>query len=266
MGADMKKLQACILIMFTMLASELVFASDAAKEKRWADQIVDSIITGEAVWLKAGGHKFLGIYTESEGGKSFNGAIVVHGIGVHPNWADVVYPIRTKLPEAGWHTLSLQMPILPNEAKEVDYKPLFPEVAPRINAGIEFLKKKGVKNIVIIAHSMGSAMAGHYMATNPKADIKALVAIGAAGLHFKDNKLDFVQSIKKIKKPIYDISGSEDSPDVLKTKQLKADTAREAGNKNYQQFEIKGANHFLVGKESELVSTILESIDKYAGK
>lgn len=230
------------------------YTTDKGKEKRWADQIVDSIFTGEPVWLNAKGHKFLGIYTESDA--SVNGVIILHGIGVHPNWADVIHPLRTQLPESGWHTLSLQMPILANEAKEIEYKPLFPEIAPRMEAGINYLKKKGIKNIVIVAHSLGSAMGAYYMATHPQAPVKSLVAIGASGLHFKDQKLDFIQSIKKIKKPIYDISGSEDMPDVLKTKQLKAKTAKEAGNKKYQQIEIEGANHFLAGKEKELVSTV----------
>jgi hypothetical protein len=37
------------------------FASDVEKERRWADQIVDSLIDGDAVWLSAGDHEFLGI-------------------------------------------------------------------------------------------------------------------------------------------------------------------------------------------------------------
>ena len=46
------------------LLCNISYASDIAKEKRWADQIVDSIIVGDAEWLKAKGQKFLGIYNE----------------------------------------------------------------------------------------------------------------------------------------------------------------------------------------------------------
>jgi len=233
-----------------------VQASDFAKEKRWADQIVDEIMTGDAVWLQADGHKFLGIYAESTTDKPLGAAIILHGVGVHPNWADVVLPLRTRLPESGWHTLSLQMPILPNTADYKEYVPLFPEIAPRLNAAVAFLKKKGVKRIALVGHSMGATMAGYYVANNKDKSIRSLVAIGATGIMFKDPKLDYIQSLKKITIPVLDLSGTEDLPEVMQTKELKAKTAKAAGNKRYQQIEIPGANHFLVGKEDELVKEV----------
>ncbi|MFV1997272.1 MAG: DUF3530 family protein [Acidiferrobacterales bacterium] len=231
-------------------------ASDLAKEKRWANQIVDEIFVGEAVWLKADDRKFLGIYAESTTKNPRGAAIILHGVGAHPNWADVIYPLRTRLPESGWDTLSLQMPVLPNDANYKEYIPLFPKIAPRINAGISFLKKRGTKNIVLIGHSMGATMAGYYVATNREAGIQKLVAIGATGNLFKHPKLDYIQSLKKIKIPVLDLSGTEDLPGVVQTKLLKAKTAKAAGNKQYRQIEISGANHFLVGKEDELVREV----------
>ena len=61
-----------------------------------------------------------------------------------------------------WNTLSIQMPILPNEAEYPEYAPLYDEVAPRINAAIEYLKKNGSKQIVLIGHSQGAAMTAYY--------------------------------------------------------------------------------------------------------
>ena len=43
-----------------------VLASDFAKEQRWADQVVDSLLDGEAVWLEADSHRFLSIFTPAE--------------------------------------------------------------------------------------------------------------------------------------------------------------------------------------------------------
>jgi len=243
------------ILILSVFAVSSVLASDIAKEKRWADQTVDAIMTGEAVWLMAGKHRFLGIYTEPATDKVLGGVIVLHGIGVHPNWTDVIQPIRTRLPESGWHTLSLQMPILKNDAKEKEYKLLFPEIAPRINAGIAFLKKKGVKKIAIVGHSMGSTMAGYYLAHN-KSEVKALVAIGATGYSFHDPKLDYIASLKKIKIPVMDLSGSDDLPGVVKVKKQKVEAAKIANNKRYEAIEIQGANHFLVGKENEMVKAV----------
>jgi len=253
---NIKKMFVAGLVLLVSLSAFSTRASDLAKEKRWADQIVDEIFIGEPVWMMAGSHKFLGIYTDSATDKQLGSVIIMHGIGVHPNWADVVHPLRTKLPESGWETLSIQMPIRPNNADESEYKPLFPEVAPRINAAVAYLKKKGAKRIALVGHSMGATMAGYYVANDMDASISKLVAIGATGNSFKDPKLDYVQSLKKIRIPVLDLSGSEDLPDVMATKKLKAKTAKAAGNLHYDQIEIAGANHFLVGKENELVAEV----------
>ena len=49
--------------------------SDYAREKRWADEVVPSIVVGEALWLEAPRtEKFLGIYAEAKNAK---GAIIL---------------------------------------------------------------------------------------------------------------------------------------------------------------------------------------------
>ena len=109
--------------------------SDTDKEQRWAEQVLDTLFDGEPVWLQAAGHEFLGIEMESEtagvAGANRRAVIVVHGIGVHPNWDQVIRPLRVGLTDYGWHTLSIQMPILLNEATGIEYAPLFDEVTGR---------------------------------------------------------------------------------------------------------------------------------------
>ena len=232
-------------------------ASDTAKEKRWADQIVDSIMVGEAEWLTSNGHKFLGIYTEHTTEKAEGGVIVLHGSGVHPNWPDVVHPVRTLLPDHGWQTLSLQMPVLPNEADYKEYIPLFDEVAPRITAGVEFLKSKGINNIVILGHSLGSSMAAHALVTGkPDSSVKGLVAIGVAGNLIKDDKKNYSTSLAYIKIPILDIYGSDDLDIVRNNADKRAMAAKKSGNTHYTQIIVDGANHMFTGKGDELVERV----------
>ena len=242
--------------LFALLVSFNSLASDVEKEKRWADQIVDSLMVGDAEWLTANGHKFLAIYAENTSEKTEGAAIVIHGSGVHPNWSDVVYPLRTQLPDHGWHTLSIQMPILANDADYKEYAPLFSEIAPRINAAVAFLKGKGISNIVIVAHSLGSTMSAYYLAHKPDPGIKAFVAVGVSGIMFKDNERDFLTSVKNIKMPVLDIFGSNDLEGVLEGEKPKAKAAKKAGNKNYTQIKVTDANHFFAGKEDELVKHV----------
>ena len=240
--------------LFALLVSFNSLASDVEKEKRWADQIVDALIEGEAVWLAADGQEFLGIFTEAEEPDSKRGAIIAHGIGVHPDWQQVVYPLRTSLPTLGWYTLSLQMPILANEAEEAQYAVLMKEVAPRLDAGVAFLKERGMEKIVIIGHSLGSTMASYYLSTADR-DIEGFVAIGmsAGTLITGAGSAELVTTIKI---PMLDLYGSVDSPEVLSAVPEREQAKSDSAGKDYASRKIEGANHFFDGKEDKLVDAV----------
>jgi len=246
-----------IIIIFCSLLFATVQASDLAKERRWAEQTVDSIMDGEAAWLKADGLEFLSIYTEAEEA-SGKGMIVVHGTGIHPNWDQVVKPIRVEMTTQGWNTLSVQMPILHNEATYDDYVPLYPEVAPRLKAAEDYLLKQGKNQIVIVAHSQGATMSSYYLANN-KHRIKAAVLIGMPAT-LKGSSIDSVQSLKKINIPVLDLYGSEDLETVLNSTEKRKSAA--AHNKSYQQKVVTGAEHFFDGKNDQLIEVIDNWLDR----
>jgi pimeloyl-ACP methyl ester carboxylesterase len=89
---------ACLLALFFFSLSS-VSAADLNREKRMADEIVDAILDGEAVFLNANDHEFLSIYTEAdESGEAARGtAIILHGRGFHPDWQDAINPLRVGL-------------------------------------------------------------------------------------------------------------------------------------------------------------------------
>lgn len=244
-----------LLILGSFLILSFSQASDMAKEKRWEEQIVDALMVGEAVKLKAGATEFLAIYAEHTTEKAMGGAIILHGIGVHPAWPEVIQPLRTSLPDYGWATLSLQMPILPNDAKSEDYAPLFAEVRPRIRAGIDYLKKQGIQNIVIVAHSLGSSMASYYLSDKPDPVVTAFVGIGMSR-HKGNPQMDNATSLRKITLPVLDIYGSRDLPQVLASVKDRATAANKAGNKNYTQLRIEGADHFFNNMDDVLVKRV----------
>jgi pimeloyl-ACP methyl ester carboxylesterase len=231
-------------------------ASDRAKEQRWAEQIVDALIDGEAVWLDADGHAFLGIYTEAPDGGSGRAAILAHGIGVHPNWPQVIYPLRTRLPGHGWATLSLQMPVLPNEAQAADYAPLFAEVGPRMEAGLAFLREQGMDEVVIVGHSLGAGMSIRYLA-DAHPPIRGLVAVGMSGTAGA-GPLSTLDALEAVSVPLLDIFGSEDLPPVRGT----AAERRRAAGAGYEQVVVVGADHFFEGREDALLDRVLTWLNR----
>lgn len=237
--------------------------SDQAKEKRWEDQIVPDLFVGEAVKLKADGVEFLAIYTEASTDKPKGGVIVLHGIGVHPAWADVVNPLRTQLAERGWNTISLQMPILANDAKDSDYAPLFKEVPGRIQAGVDYLKAKGMKKIAITGHSMGAAMTSYYLVSNPDPAVKAFaITSGGPGLP-KDPRMDAIENFKHFKNVyVLDLRGGEDTDRVKGAWKERGSMGSKIHGKHYESQVVPGANHFYSGKDKELVDVVGNWLDK----
>lgn len=222
-----------------------IFASDLAKEKRWAEQIVDSLLDGEAVWLDANDNKILSIFTPAEDETREKALIVMHGTGVHPNWDQVIRPVRVGLTEHGWNTLSIQMPVLPNDAEHDDYAALFPEVAPRINAALAYLRSQGTQDIVLVGHSLGSLMTSYYLSTETDEAIKGFIAIGMPG-GSKHEVMNSLNTLKAVKVPVFDLYGSQDLPEVLENQSNKIRVATESGNRNYRQLQVEDANHFLM--------------------
>lgn len=246
-----------MLIILSVVFSSHVLASDLAKEKRWVDETVDSILDGDAVWLKADNHEFLSIYTEAED-ESQQGMIVIHGTGIHPNWPQIVQPIRVEMTTLGWNTLSIQMPILANDKQYEDYIPLYPEVIPRIQAAEKYMLEQGMKKIILVAHSQGAIMTSYYL-LHSKSEASALAFIGMPA-RISKNGINTLKTLETIKLPILDLFGSDDLPNVLSTAKQRKVAAK--NNKNYSQVKVEGANHFFDDMNEALISNLEVWLEK----
>lgn len=258
MQLTMKLRISLIGLVFFALSSQGLAASrsDLAKEKRWEEQIVPSLLVGEAVKLKAAGVEFLALYAENDTDKALGGVILIHGMGAHPAWPAIIEPLRMALPEAGWHTLSLQMPILKNEAEFKEYLPLFDEAPGRIQAGVDYLKTKGIKRIAIIGHSMGNSMTTYYLASKKDPAVRAFIGIAFGPGHPEDPRTNSYKNFSTVNIPTLDIYGSNDSDWITKTARKRKNAAKKAGNKKFQQLRIEGANHFFSSMEDVLLQRI----------
>ena len=249
-----------IKIVLLLLLSSLttsVFPSDLQREKRLAEEIVDSIIDGEPEYLSSGKHKFLSIYMESDVEKPKGAAILLHGRGYHPNWKDVSRPVRIGLPESGWHTLSIQMPVLPKDAKYYDYVPVFEESFPRIESAIKFLKSKNIKNIVLIAHSCGAHMGMSWFDKTGGKDIDAYIGIGM-GATDRKQYMSKPFPLDKLKIPVLDIYGQNDFGAVIKMAPERLKMIRSVGISKSKQQVIPNANHYFADRGEPLLNVIAD--------
>lgn len=216
------------------------FCQDYEREKRWADDILPTLMIGDAVWLQQkNGHRFLGLFTEAKNPKG--SVIIAHGRGWSPDF-ELYGTLRTRLAEQGYTTLSIQLPVLPSTAILGLYVPLYPDARERFQLAVDFLKGKGYKNIGIVSHSLGATMANQYLIRTDDDSVKAWVYVGI---------LQGLEEMYRIKIPVLDVFGSNDWTVTM----WGADERRKQilANPGSGQIMVPGAKHFFEGHEDELV-------------
>lgn len=235
--------------MFVLLfVASGAFAADYAREKKWAEEIVPSVVIGAPLYLEQPNrHKFLTLYTPVEDAKA--AVVLVHGMGMHPDWG-LSGILRSQLADRGYATLSVQMPVLGSTAKASAYPATFPEAAQRLQLAVDFLKRKGYRKIGIVSHSMGSRMSYEYLSAEADPAVKAWVAIGMA------TPADY----RKIPIPVLDLYGQNDFPEVLNNAAVRKTALQ--GKRGSAQVQVARADHFFTDMDAQLV----DRVTRYLGE
>ena len=246
-------MKAFLLVSSLLFASSGLEASDWERELRLADEIVDSILDGDAVMLKAAEREFLSIYTEAD--ESDKAVLVMHGRGFHPDWIDTVQPLRVGLVDYGWNTLSIQMPVLDKAAKYYDYVPIFDEAIPRIQAAIEYLQTQGNRQIVMIAHSCSVHMSMHYLNQFGANNLAAFVGIGMGATDYQQPMAQPFP-LEKLSVPILDIYGADDYPAVHRLAPRRWSNIEKTKQALSKQIVVPEADHYFTDRGDELLQPI----------
>jgi pimeloyl-ACP methyl ester carboxylesterase len=223
-------------------------AQDYEREARWADETLAALVVGDPVWLaQKNGHRFLGLYTKA---KNERGAVVIaHGRGWSPDY-DLYGALRTQLSDAGYSTLSIQMPVLPSTAKIGDYLPTFPDADERLALAIAWLHAKGAQHVGLVSHSLGATMANHYLINtrDPQVEAWAMISI-----------INGLEDMFRIKLPVLDVFAGDDwQVTRYGADERRAQIEKIAGSR---QVVVAGAEHFFEGHREELTQTIVAFLD-----
>jgi alpha-beta hydrolase superfamily lysophospholipase len=243
------RLGGLFVFLLLFLSAFKSFSQDYEKEKRWADDILPTLMVGDAVWLQQkNGHRFLGLLIDRK--ESKGAVIIAHGRGWSPDF-ELYGTLRTRLAEEGYTTLSIQLPVLPSTAILGLYVPLYPDARERFQLAVDFLKGKGHKNIGIVSHSLGATMANQYLIRTEDTTVKAWVFVGI---------LQGLDEMYRIKIPTLDVYGSDDwTVTMWGAPEREAQLRKVPGS---GQVMVPGAKHFFEGREDELVKIITGFLDK----
>jgi len=252
-----------VFVLAFMLNGQLAAegGKELSREQQIAEKLTQIADVDEIISLKASAGRFVGLYkraksSEIKSGEAHGVVILLHGMGAHPDWPDVISPLRTRLTEFGWSTLSIQMPILSPEEPIAEYGKTLRIANSRIQAAVDYIHEWEIEPIILLGYSFGAAQAANYLARNKPADVKAFVSVSMLAQKFIKPGLDVYKFIGGITIPILDIYGEEDLEDVRRGIDDRRLAANKNGNTGFQQIELQSSGHHYLGFEDALVEQI----------
>jgi len=227
--------------------------SDAAREKRWADQILPNLVVGDAVQLQGAEGRFLALYAKAEPARG--AVLLAHGSGLHPDHG-ITGELRVHLADRGYTTLSLQMPVLPAEVDDGSaYRALFPEAAGRIAAGMQYLQERGEKRIFIVSHAMGTGMTHAYLRANRGAPVAGWAALSFYGVF---------DGITGAAFPVLDLFGARDYRGIRNPARDRAEILRALPNS--KQLAVPEGGFFLTGGEKTVLQEVTAFLEALSAR
>lgn len=257
-------------------------------DKTLAEQLANTLEPSQVLWLNDDQNRFLTIFTPDQSGQPKGAVVILHDADSHPDWPEVIRPLRSSLPLHGWATIAVQLPQLDAIAGYIGQQNT---VNTRISKAIEHLQSLGLRNIVLAGHGSGALAAAAYLAAGSiDPDIRGFVAISPS-VHKTGKEDDYLPAqLEKIRLPIFDIYGSRDLPAVTDTAMTRSLAAKRATNGTtddqqldaykkaglsktandaikgyiaYRQIVVEGADHYFQGQGEILSRRVLGWLERH---
>jgi pimeloyl-ACP methyl ester carboxylesterase len=165
--------------------------------------------------LQTAEESFLALWRPANSAKPRGVVILLHGTGESADWPITISPLRSKLPDAQWHTLSLSLPDLQpaktdtpadqtSEASDAEasgeatdnkadsesaaeerasnmaqQKAYGARVDARLTTAIEFAKKSQPAEIILLGHGSGGFWATQFLSQGKNSGVTRLLLISA---------------------------------------------------------------------------------------
>lgn len=210
-----------------------------------------------------------------DGGTSKVGVILVHGRwgGRGHAKSPVVNPLRIAIHKRlGFHTLSITYPQSGRSRSAADEVGNFPAAYQRLDSAITFLtKEKGVTQIYVMGHSLGTRITTSYLAQNAVAGLRGYIGVGVSGgsANCQEGDPDPLNTRcslriilrKQTNFPVIDVVAMGDETDVSL-----ANGRNELISPTYRQVRVEGADHNFLSKEDEMLNIVVDWLKEQSNK
>lgn len=219
-------------------------------------------LDGEAIELAAGDRPFVALHRTARSAEPLGAVIILHGRGTHADSLEVIQPLRIGLSEAGWDTLSVQLPtVFASEDRSV-WSDQSAAIRARLDAALAWLKPRDLPKLAVIALGDSAGVTVGYATPGLPPAVKALVLISVPDDFSGQAQRD---ALAKVDLPILDIFAERDLAPVIETAQARQQAASAAGLADYTQRTLTGARSGFRHVEGQLVAAVRAWLKRTAG-
>lgn len=235
---------------FFLLLLPATLPAASPSEQQVSRELKNRLDSAQTVDLQAGDESFVALYRKNSLPMLQGAVILLHDQKRNADWPKVISPLRKKLSERGWDTLSIQLPVssglfVPTQENQNQ------DANPRIAAAMQYLLGLAHEKIVLLGHGTGGAIASGFAATQPQKELIGVVSVNFATARNEDS-----DSIEKIKIPMLDIYGKRNTRQNPNGVEQRKQQALTAANGGFSQHEVVAADHEFTGLQDYLASRV----------
>ena len=177
--------------------------------------------------------------------------ILIHGRGTNADSRETLHPLRIGLSDAGWDTLSIQLPAAYDDADAADWLATAPAIEARLGAALDWMSKQGIDKRVVVGVGDSATIALRFAASRGSDEVAAVAMISSPATFDDDAVRDVLSGLAR---PLFDLYAQRDLTSVTANAERRAAAARAAGLADFVQRDVPGAGPGFRGLDAALVA------------
>jgi hypothetical protein len=215
-----------------------------------ADWATGGPLVGQPVTLPVGERSVPALYRAHQGKEARGAILLLPAPGDDADAAGLVRALRLGLPDAGWDTLSVQLPAYFPGDSPVRWLERHGALQTHIRAGSTWLRERGRSNQVIIAMGPSGHATLAFAAGSPPDTLQALTLISTA----IEPGSAAANQLAELRLPVLDLYAERDRRDVLDTLSVRRQAA--VDNSAFRQRIVPGTDDRFTGAHDAAVAAV----------
>ncbi len=197
----------------------------------------------QVVEIAQGEEKFSALYAPART-KTLRGAVVFLPEAGWRFDSPIALGLARYFPAHGFEVVSVQLPVLEQEAEKAEYLSLIEAASARLKAAVAWLKSKGSERLAAVGHGFGGLVLLKSLGQVP--ELKAAVLLSLAWPEAADEEIKALLAAVQV--PVLDVYAEQDHPRVKAQAVQRFLLLKE--KPYYLSFEVSAAEHHYRGQEA----------------